>query len=212
MALPDSYTVKYGSLGAYFDAIQNAEPPERFSVKFLQNLEFKSTNDRTFIGILRELGFLDTNGVPTTRYYQYLDKTIDSKILADGIKEMYADLFAIKTDAHKMTADDVQNKLKTLYAGSKKDNVLKLISKTFAGLCELADFSAKKQELPKKEIEKKEEQEIKKTVEKVPIDKSPIHKKLSMDSLQYHINIVLPETREQGVYDAIFKSLREHLG
>ena len=53
MALPDSYTVKYGSLAAYFDAIQGAQPPERFSVKFLENLEFKSTNDRTIIGILK---------------------------------------------------------------------------------------------------------------------------------------------------------------
>lgn len=212
MSLPDSYTVKYGSLSAYFDAIQNAEPPERFSVKFLQNLEFKSTNDRTFIGILKELGFLDANGVPTQRYYQYLDKTIDSKILAEGIKEMYADLFAIKTDAHKMTADEVQNKLRTLYAGGKKENVIKLISKTFVGLCDLADFSARKQELPKKEPEKKAEEPIKKSAEPESKGGSPVNKKLSMDSLQYHINIVLPETREQAVYDAIFKSLREHLG
>ena len=35
---------------------------------------------------------------------------------------------------------------------------------------------------------------------------------LSMDALQYHINIVLPESRDQAVYDAIFKSLRDHLG
>ncbi len=35
---------------------------------------------------------------------------------------------------------------------------------------------------------------------------------LSIDSMQYHINIVLPESRDQGVYDAIFKSLKEHLG
>ena len=36
--------------------------------------------------------------------------------------------------------------------------------------------------------------------------------KLGLDSLQYHINIVLPDTRDQAVYDAIFKSLRDHLG
>jgi hypothetical protein len=30
--------------------------------------------------------------------------------------------------------------------------------------------------------------------------------------LQYHINIVLPETRDQAVFDAIFKALRDHLG
>ena len=35
---------------------------------------------------------------------------------------------------------------------------------------------------------------------------------IGLDSLQYHINIVLPDTRDQAVYDAIFKSLRDHLG
>ena len=52
MALPDSYTLKTGSLPAYFDAMLDAQPPERFSVKFLENLGFTSTNDRLFIGIL----------------------------------------------------------------------------------------------------------------------------------------------------------------
>jgi hypothetical protein len=33
-----------------------------------------------------------------------------------------------------------------------------------------------------------------------------------LSGLQYHINIVLPETRDQAVFDAIFKALREHLG
>ncbi|MBO6573666.1 DUF5343 domain-containing protein [bacterium] len=209
MALPDSYTVKYGSLGAYFDAIQEAQPPERFSVKFLQNLEFKSTNDRTFIGILKELGFLDSNGVPTKRYFEYLDKTIADKVLAEGIEEMYSDLFAIKKDANTMSADDVQNKLKTLYAGKKKDNVIKLIAKTFVGLCELADFSPRdskpKTETSKATPAKKEEP---KTQQKNAVNAATV----GLDSLQYHINIVLPDTRDQAVYDAIFKSLREHLG
>lgn len=35
---------------------------------------------------------------------------------------------------------------------------------------------------------------------------------VTLESLQYHINIILPDTRDQAVYDAIFKSLRDHLG
>ena len=64
MALPDSYTVKPNSIPAYFDAIRNAQPPERFAIKFLENLGFTSTNDRLFIGVLKELGFLTNDGVP----------------------------------------------------------------------------------------------------------------------------------------------------
>lgn len=65
MALPDSYTLKVGAIPAYFDAMLDAQPPERFSVKFIENLGFTSTNDRLFIGILKDLGFLNRDGTPS---------------------------------------------------------------------------------------------------------------------------------------------------
>jgi hypothetical protein len=55
MALPESYTLKPNAIPAYFDAMLDAQPPERFSLKFLENLGFTSTNDRLFIGILKDL-------------------------------------------------------------------------------------------------------------------------------------------------------------
>jgi hypothetical protein len=215
MALPNSYTVKYGSLASYFDAIKGAQPPERFSVKFLENLEFKSTNDRTFIGILKELGFLDSNGVPTDRYFQFLDNSISGKVLAEAIEEMYSDLFAIKKDANNLTSNDVVNKLKTLYKGSKKENIIKLISKTFSGLCEIADFSPRTKSATSTSTSKKttkSEKEEPKHRDNLKSGTIPKERNISLDSLQYHINIVLPDTRDQAVYDAIFKSLRNHLG
>jgi len=43
-----------------------------------------------------------------------------------------------------------------------------------------------------------------------PVEGTPAS--VNLKALQYHINIVLPDTRDQAVYDAIFKSLRDHLG
>jgi hypothetical protein len=215
MALPDSYSVKTGSFPAYFDAIQGAEPPQRFSVKFLEDLEFKSTNDRTLIGILKELAFLDANNVPTKRYYEYLDKNIAARVLAEGIRDMYSELFAIKKDAHKMTFDEVYNKLRSLYSGKKKDPLIKLIAKTFVALCELANFDTVKPEAIRKEekvLPLIDEKDTSKESKEKPPSTGEITKRLKFESLQYHINIVLPETRDQAVYDAIFKSLRDHLG
>ena len=45
MALPDSYTFSPGSIPAYFEAMLGADAPDRFSTRFLETLEFKSTND-----------------------------------------------------------------------------------------------------------------------------------------------------------------------
>ena len=111
MGLPDSYTLKPNSVPAYFDAILDAQPPERFSVKFLENLGFTSTNDRLFIGILKDLGFLNRDGAPQPRYFEFLDRTRSKQVLADGIREAFGDLFAINTRANDLGAEEIKNKL-----------------------------------------------------------------------------------------------------
>ena len=210
MPLPDAYTVKSGSIPAYFDAMLQAGAPERFSVKFLDGLEFKSSNDRTLIGILKDLGFLDTDAAPTKRYFEFLDKPQSRKVLAAGIREAFSELFALNKDANKLSAEEVKGKLRTLYAGAKKDSVIALIARTFVALCEYADFSVPQPVPPPTET--KDEASVASAAPSPEIKvKSAPHKSVSLDSLQYHINIVLPESRDQAVYDAIFKSLRDHL-
>ena len=219
MSLPDSYTFKPAAIIAYLDAILDAEAPKRFSTKFLQNLEFKSTNDRLFIGVLKDLNFIDMAGIPQKRYYEFLDRSQSKKILADAIRETYSDLFTVNKKADELPLTQVKNKLRTLYAGSKKDNIINRISSTFVALCNYADFSsvpyagAKPEGASEDNSEAKgnEEDSITETHDKQMI-KPPISNNVLLDSLQYHINIVLPESRDQAVYDAIFKALKEHLG
>jgi hypothetical protein len=210
MSLPDSYTQKPGSIPAYFDAVLDAQPSERFSIKFLENLGFTSTNDRLFISILKELGFLNADGVPQQRYFDFMDRSQSRHVVADGIRDAYSDLFAVNTKANELPATEVKNKLRTLYAGKKTDNVIDRVAKTFAALCEYADFS--KPSAAK--LATAEESEKKKPVEhkRPEAGIQTVAQAITLDSLQYHINIVLPETRDQAIYDAIFRSLREHLG
>ena len=216
MSLPNSYTVKPNSVPAYFDAILDAQPPERFSTRFLENLGFASTNDRLLIGILKELGFLNSDGAPQQRYYDFLDRTRSRQVLAEGIKEAFGDLFAINIKANELSVDDVKNKLRTLYKGTKTDTVIDRVATTFIALCEYADFTGVPTTVAPEEKtppEKTSEESNPKTEEK-QVDKT-IHStssSVALDSLQYHINIILPDARDQSVYDAIFRSLREHLG
>jgi hypothetical protein len=225
-SLPDSYTVKPNAIADYFDAMLHAQPPDRFSVRFLEGLGFKSTNDRLIVGVLKDLGFLDSDAKPTDRYYRYLDREQSARVLAEGIREAYTDLFAVRTNANELPADEVRDKLRTLYAGRKTDNLIGRIATTFAALCELADFSesppahpiqppaplqppapSQPPVLPVAEPIVKTETTLKKDVLEHPVEKP-----IGFRSLQYHINIVLPESRDQSVYDAIFKSLKDHLG
>jgi len=220
MQLPDSYTLKTGAIPSYFEAMLHAQPPERFSVKFLENLGFLSTNDRLFIGILKDLGFLNQDGTPQPRYFEFLDRSRSKQVLATGIKEAFGELFAVNIKANEMSADDARNKLRTLYAGKKTDLVIGNIAKTFRALCDYADFSTPTTEVSAVPLNSKPKADLVQTdlakdgdMPKTEAPAKPaLSGQVSVSALQYHINIVLPDTKDQGVYDAIFKSLREHLG
>ncbi|SRR5258708_11051426 len=213
MTLPDSYTLKPNSVPAYFDAMLDAQPPERFSIKFLENLGFTSTNDRLFVGILKDLGFLNRDGTPQSRYFNFMDRSQSKQVVAEGIREAFADLFAINTKANDFTVDDLRNKLRTLYAGKKTDLVIGNIAKTFRALCDYADFSGT---TTLKGISAQEpsvpEPKLTSPIETRQEDHTAASGKIRVSAMQYHINIVLPDTRDQAVYDGIFKSLRDHLG
>jgi hypothetical protein len=221
MALAESYTFKTNAIPAYFDAILDAQPPERFSVKFLENLGFTSTNDRLFIGILKDLGFLNRDGAPQRRYFDFLDRTQSKTILAEGIRDAFSELFAVNTKANEFTVDQAKNKLRTLFGGKKTPLVIGKIANTFRALCDYADFSS-----PKKESERKDEKPVgggdgkgegadkeKSQSGKVLAPRpGETRREIDISALQYHVNIVLPATRDQAVYDVIFRSLRDHLG
>jgi Family of unknown function (DUF5343) len=213
MSLAESYTFKPKSIPAYFDAILDARPPERFSIKFLENLGFTSTNDRLFVGILKDLGFLNRDGVPQQRYFDFLDRPQSKMVLAEGIRDAFSDLFAVNTKANEYTVDQAKNKLRTLFAGKKTDLVIGHIAKTFKALCDYADFSKSRIPPVKHAAEKEEKTKEHPLKEAEPaVKKAELRKEIDISALQYHLNIVLPETRDQAVYDAIFRSLRDHLG
>ena len=59
------YMPTVGNLPKILQAIQRAGVPEVFTVDFLKDLGFKSSNDRPIIRVLKYLGFLSQSGHPT---------------------------------------------------------------------------------------------------------------------------------------------------
>ncbi len=157
--------------------------------------------------MLKSLGFIDESGIPTQRYYDYLDEENSKSVLAVGIREAYGDLFAVNQKAYEMTHEQVKGKLKSLLQGKKGSVVLRKMAATFVTLCSLADFSGIPKTMEKKKADTSPN--IEKVIIKEPSkSKADVSKDLS---LKYSINIELPNTRDQLVYDAIFRSIRENL-
>tara|TARA_B100001971_G_scaffold84647_1_gene78090 strand:- start:199304 stop:199576 length:273 start_codon:yes stop_codon:yes gene_type:complete len=86
MALPVQYLITTKNLDAFLTSLLSAQAPERFTQKFLKSLEFKSTNDRLLLRILKVLEFIDSNGVPTQRYFNYLDQSQSKEVLGETFK------------------------------------------------------------------------------------------------------------------------------
>ena len=126
MALPTSYmTGSFTKIPQYFDTMLTAKAPDKFTTKFMADLGFTSSNDRQFVNVLKAIGFLDDSGTPTERYFKFLDQSFSKQMVAEGIKEAYADLFALNTSANKMTKAEVEGKFKTLTNGSKENATIK---------------------------------------------------------------------------------------
>lgn len=215
MSLTTSYLLKTSNLADFFNAIQSAKAPERFSHKFLKDLEFTSSNDRLFLGVLKGLGFIDENGVPQQRYFDFLDQSNSGRVLAEAIEEAYSDLFNLRRDAQNMDVADVRGKFRSLTQGQKSDNVINKMATTFKALCEQADWTQ-----PTKKASKTANVKVApETKKEAPEDGQRLgaaiasDRVLNSDKLQLHYNIqlILPSSRDPAVFDAIFTSLKRHL-
>lgn len=98
------------------------------------------------------------------------------------------------------------NKFKTLSQGTISESVLDKMAMTFQNLAKLADFETKSD---KAEVSSRVEES-----EKVgePLVRTPsTGESHRLGGLHYDIQIILPDSRDPKVYDALFRSLREHL-
>lgn len=201
--VPTSYFVVQTKLQPIMEAIKKAGVPDKFTLAFLDSLGFKSTNDRPIVAVLKSLGFLNQSGVPTQVYRDYKDQSKSKKVLGDRVKETYADVFLANEDANTLSAE----KLKGIFASltGKSEAVAQKMAGTFKVLCSLSDFSQSKN-IP----ENNEESNDHDNKPQIEIPKRENYNSKSAE-FHYNIQIHLPITRDISVYNAIFKSLKEHL-
>jgi hypothetical protein len=200
------YVNAYGNLKNLFEAIKKASVPPKFNQDYLHTiLGLKSSSYHAMIPLLKKLGFIDPNNVPTQTYKDFRDDTQSGKIMAERIKEAYSTIFSANEYAYKLEKPQLISKLKTLTGAADDDKVIPSISGTFIELCALADFEGKLKGT-KKTQHKEEEQPI-----PAKADTSPIIMGSGKLGISYTINLNLPATTEIEVFNAIFKSLKEHI-
>jgi hypothetical protein len=183
----------------------------------LKNLGFASSNDRALPSLLKKLGFLDASGVPSERYRHYRQSSESKKVLAQGLREIYSDIFAVNENAGSIPRDELKGIVSRITGAEER--YVGLMSSTFTALAAIADFSAPEEQDEQEEDGPSEEQSMeekpsrkKKTKPEEEVDQGQGRSDRSRRiDFRNNIEIHLPATTNISVYNAIFKSIKEHL-
>jgi len=201
------YMISNNKIAPILEKIRSSATPEKFTQEWLKQLGFASSNDRAFIPLLKKLGFITDDGVPTQYYSKLRDASTAKIILADRIKSLYSEVFAVNINASTQT-DETLKGIFSRVTGKDEKAVARMQS-TFKALCSQADFVNVGTSGVELEAAKEvNNNTINNNVEFVQGKESIIHKQ---PDFHYNIQIHLPATTEISVYNAIFKSLKENL-
>lgn len=212
MALLNQSVQVYGKIPKFLETLRAGTAPPTFTRQFLKDIDYKSTNDHQFIPLLKGLGFLSENGIPTERYKQFLDGSRWKKVLSESVREAYGDIFVIKAKPSSADLQMITGKFKSTY--NQSDTAADRAARTFLALLSLCDtdtlYGTSKSEAADASIDDVAAQPVDQVnIESVvPIIKPKPNTPLG---LNYNIQIQLPATKDIEVYNAIFKSLREHI-
>ena len=209
MELAAVYVQVYGQLGDFFAKIQQGQAPDQFTRQHLVDLGFASSNHRALIPLMKALGFLTPDGVPTPRYHEYRSKPQARRVMGEALREAYGDLFVIKE--HPPDADKTRIEGNFKSARNVSDRLAQLMASTFAALLALADLAAKGPSPKHTEAERPKPEKKPEKESASPVTTPGTAQPPPGPTLHYNIQIHLPATKDIEVFNAIFKSLKEHL-
>jgi hypothetical protein len=134
-----AYTVVPGKLRMLLSKIRTVGVPPKVTIQWLKTIGFSSSDDKSLIGVLKFINFIDASGVPTQRWVEYRGSKYKN-VLGDAVRQGYSDLFAVYPDANQRTQSELDHVFSTSSSGGKQ--VITKTIQTFKALVEDAEFSA----------------------------------------------------------------------
>lgn len=197
-----TYTTAFGSVKKALEGITIAERPDKFSGDFLATvLKITGGSARPIPQIFKKMGFLTSDGSPTELYSRFKSESGRSAAALEGLRSAFPEIFRRNDYAHRASRDDVVDLIVQVTGLNKTDPIVKSISGTYESIRNFVDkdqhFTASSEQ------------------------KSGAHQESSINNddhriaptklgIAYNINIILPETTNIQVFNAIFTSLKNN--
>jgi hypothetical protein len=202
------YLQAYGNIKKALDRITKATVPPKFTQDFLATtLDMPGGGARPVIKFFKRAGFLNSDGTPTELYRQFKNPSLRGVASAQGLRNAYSDLYVANEYIHDANDRDLKGLIVQVTGLDEDSKLIQAMVGSFKTLKEYATFDAE----AGAGIGQQEEDES--LLDERRQDQPQRNSRKERDSLRlgYTINLNLPATSDISVFNAIFKSLNEHL-
>ncbi len=202
------YVTSPGNIDRALNGIKTAAVPDKISQDFVKTiLKVPGGSGDQMTAFLRKLGLANPDGSPNELYRKFRNPTSSGTAIASCIRSAYAPLYARNEFMHELTDADLLGLVVEETGEPHDSNAVKLTVSCIRHLKVFADFRAP--EVLGNETKAEKPIDTAKSTPPVPLE-GPAKKTFGLN-LGYTINLNLPATSDPEVFDAIFRSLKEHL-
>lgn len=223
------YLVAHTRLKPFLTKIQDVGTPAVVDKKWLTTVGFGSENDARILPLIEFIGFIDGSGKPTPRWQVYRSTSRAKQVMAQGVREGYAELFHTYTDAYVRSDTDLGDYFRSA-SGSGAATISRMVT-AFRLLCDMADFMTEGGGVVAPEPTKTAQETT--STEDTPNDtpnttadstnhsvpngaadagiRSITRTLTTGVTLNINIQLTVPDTTDEKVYDNFFAALKKHL-
>jgi hypothetical protein len=175
-------------------------------------LNIKGGTGKALVPFFKKLGLVATDGAPTELYSRFRNAATAGPAIAEAIKKAYKGLKDVNGYFYALTDKELKDLIVQVTGVSSESRVVRFVLGTLKVLKAFATFenskSATEEPAAKPQVETAIVQAKNKSA---TLEPEHLRTGAVGMNLSYTINLNLPATTDQAVFNAIFRSLKEHL-
>lgn len=198
------YSVSPGVFKKALEGIIISERPDKFSGHFLSTiLKLTGGSAKAVPPLLKKMNFLSSDGSPTDLYSKFKSDSARSSAALEGLRSAFSEMFKRNEFIHKADESKVIDLIVEITGLRKADRI---VGYTYQSFEAIRSFIDKNQ--PSIEAGIFPEREAPDLISPRGVQE---FSKPNNIGIAYNINIILPETENVAVFNAIFRSLKANL-
>ncbi len=204
------YLTASGTLKKALDGLIEAARPPKFNSDFMENvLKLTGGAARATIPILKRMEFLASDGTPTDLYGRFRTESGRPSAALSGLRSAFPEIFKRSEYAHSVEDAKIRDIVMEITGLKPNDKVAMAIRSTFNVV---RSYIPNGMDISGLEENGSIDDQVASTQPLLGSQNNDTHptQRRGM-GLVYNINIVLPETSDLKVLNAIFRSLKENL-